>query len=115
MPSRSSDSRRSWGVSSVRTLIAEGMPTACPYDAVMSPTMVELIGYAGSVLVVLSFTMRRIIPLRLVSVGGAIVTSVYGLLIHAWPVFITNLIIVGIHALSLIHISEPTRRTPISY
>jgi hypothetical protein len=74
------------------------MPTACPYDAVMSPTMVELIGYAGSVLVVLSFTMRRIIPLRLVSVGGAIITAAYGLMIHAWPVLLTNLIIVGIHA-----------------
>ena len=60
--------------------------------------MVELIGYAGSVLVVLSFTMRRIVPLRLVSVGGAIITAVYGLMIHAWPVLITNLIIVGIHA-----------------
>jgi hypothetical protein len=64
----------------------------------MSPTMVELIGYAGSVLVVLSFTMRRIVPLRLVSVGGAIITAVYGLMIQAWPVVITNLVIVCIHA-----------------
>ncbi len=71
---------------------------AYPYDAVMSPTMIELIGYAGSVLVVLSFTMRRIVPLRFVSVAGAIITSAYGLLIHAWPVLITNLIIVCIHA-----------------
>ncbi len=60
--------------------------------------MVELIGYAGSVLVVLSFTMRRIVPLRLVSVAGAVITSAYGLLIQAWPVLITNLIIVCIHA-----------------
>ena len=72
--------------------------SAYPYDAFMSPTMIELIGYAGSVLVVLSFTMRRIVPLRFVSVAGAIITSVYGLLIHAWPVLITNLIIVCIHA-----------------
>ncbi len=64
----------------------------------MSATMVQLIGYAGSVLVVLSFTMRRIVPLRLVSVGGAVITAVYGLLISAWPVLITNLVIVGIHA-----------------
>lgn len=64
----------------------------------MSPTMVQLIGYAGSVLVVLSFTMRRIVPLRLVSVGGAVITAVYGLLISAWPVLITNLVIVCIHA-----------------
>ena len=60
--------------------------------------MVELIGYAGSVFVVLSFTMRRIVPLRFVSVAGAIITAVYGLMIHAWPVLITNLIIVCIHA-----------------
>ncbi|HET7724828.1 MAG TPA: hypothetical protein VFK68_09330 [Propionibacteriaceae bacterium] len=64
----------------------------------MSPTVVQLIGYAGSILVVLSFTMRRIVPLRLVSVGGAVVTAVYGLLIQAWPVLITNIVIVGIHA-----------------
>ncbi len=64
----------------------------------MSAMMIQLIGYAGSVLVVVSFTMRRIVPLRLVSVAGAIVTAVYGLLIQAWPVLITNLVIVGIHA-----------------
>ena len=42
--------------------------------------------------------MRRIVPLRLVSVAGAIITAAYGLMIHAWPVLITNLIIVCIHA-----------------
>ncbi|HSN10944.1 MAG TPA: hypothetical protein VLS51_02400 [Propionibacteriaceae bacterium] len=64
----------------------------------MSATIVQLVGYAGSILVVLSFTMRRIVPLRLVSVSGAVVTAVYGLLISAWPVLITNVVIVGIHA-----------------
>lgn len=67
----------------------------------MSPFVVELIGYLGSALVVLSFTMKRIVPLRLISVAAAIIMCVYGLLIHAWPVIITNAVIVGIHAFYL--------------
>lgn len=67
----------------------------------MTPFIVDLIGYVGSALVVLSFTMRRIVPLRIISMTAAVIVCVYGLLIHAWPVIITNAVIVVIHAFFL--------------
>jgi hypothetical protein len=67
----------------------------------MTPFIVDLIGYVGSALVVLSFTMRRIVPLRIISMTAAVIVCAYGLLIHAWPVIITNAVIVVIHAVYL--------------
>jgi len=67
----------------------------------MTPFIVDLIGYVGSALVVLSFTMRRIVPLRIISMAAAVIVCAYGVLIQAWPVIITNAIIVVIHAFYL--------------
>lgn len=51
---------------------------------------VELLGYAASALVVASLMMRSIVRLRLLSLTGGVVFTVYGLLIGAWPVAATN-------------------------
>lgn len=57
----------------------------------------ELIGYVGSALIVTSLSMKSILRLRLVGLGGAVVFCVYGILIGAYPIVITNLVIMGIH------------------
>ena len=58
----------------------------------------ELIGYLGSALVVASLSMKSILRLRLVGLAGATVFCIYGLLISAYPIVITNLVIVAIHS-----------------
>ena len=55
------------------------------------------IGYAGSALVVASLTMRSILRLRIIGLAGAVTFIVYGVLIDAWPIVVTNVVIVGIH------------------
>ncbi len=57
----------------------------------------ELIGYVGSGLVVASLSMKSILRLRLIGLAGATVFCIYGILIAAYPIVITNLVIVGIH------------------
>lgn len=59
-------------------------------------TVYELIGYAGSALVVLSLMMRSLLRLRIVNLVGAAVFTVYGVLIAAPPVWLVNLAIVFI-------------------
>jgi len=59
-------------------------------------TLYELIGYIGSALVVVSLAMSSIIRLRFVNLAGAIVFGVYGVLIGAVPIVITNIVITGI-------------------
>lgn len=51
---------------------------------------VEFVGYAASLLIVLSLAMRSIVKLRVLSLTGGVVFTLYGILIGAWPVVITN-------------------------
>ncbi len=60
-------------------------------------TLYLIVGYVGSALVVTSLSMRSIMKLRLVGLAGAVVFTVYGVLIGAWPVVLTNIVIVIIH------------------
>lgn len=59
-------------------------------------TVYELIGYAGSILVVVSLAMSSVIRLRVVNLIGAGVFTVYGALIGSIPVLVTNLVIAGL-------------------
>jgi len=56
----------------------------------------ELVGYAASILVAASLMMSNIWRLRWVNLVGAVTFSLYGLLVHAWPVLAVNLFIVGV-------------------
>ncbi len=57
----------------------------------------ELVGYAASALIVLSFAMRSVVRLRAVSLAGSATFVAYGLLIESVPIIATNASIVGIH------------------
>jgi hypothetical protein len=56
-----------------------------------------LIGYLGSALVVASLMMRSILKLRIIGLAGAAAFTAYGYLIVAWPVVLTNVVIVLVH------------------
>ncbi len=57
----------------------------------------EIIGYAGSALIVLSLSMKSILRLRLLGLAGATTFLIYSLLISAYPIAITNVVIIAIH------------------
>lgn len=52
----------------------------------MNQTILESIGYLGSVLIAISLTMKSLLRLRLFNLAGALVFTIYGLLIHAYPI-----------------------------
>lgn len=58
---------------------------------------VELVGYLGSALVVLSLTMTSVVRLRTISLIGSLTFGVYGLLIESVPIVITNVAIAVIN------------------
>ncbi len=59
--------------------------------------MIEAIGYLASAVVVLSLTMSSVVRLRIIGLIGAALFSVYGLLVGAMPVVVTNVVIMGLH------------------
>ncbi len=62
----------------------------------------ELIGYLASVLVAVSLMMSSIVKLRIINLVGAVCFTVYGLVIHAYPVASVNAFIIIIDTYYLI-------------
>ncbi len=56
-------------------------------------TWIDIIGYVASALIAASFMMKSLVKLRWVSLVGSVVFVVYGVLIGAWPVAVTNLVV----------------------
>ncbi len=61
----------------------------------------ELIGYAGSLLVVISMLMSSITRLRIVNSVGCVVFTVYALIIKSYPTAAMQLCIIVINAVSM--------------
>lgn len=63
--------------------------------------MIDVLGFIGSGLIVVSLTMKSIIRLRLVGLVGARVFIAYGIWLGAWPVVATNTVTFSIHVVRL--------------
>lgn len=61
----------------------------------------EIVGYAASLLVAFSLTMKSLQKLRIVNMIGAIVFIIYGLLIGALPIAFLNTLILGVNVYNL--------------
>ncbi len=58
---------------------------------------IDALGYAASALVILSLSMRSVVRLRMISLCGSAAFLVYGVLIEAPPIIITNLCIAALN------------------
>ncbi|WP_281613685.1 YgjV family protein [Flammeovirga sp. SubArs3] len=50
----------------------------------------EYVGYIASAILMLSFTFKKANTLRIINSIGCIVFVIYGVMIDAWPVIISN-------------------------
>lgn len=64
--------------------------------------LIDILGYLGMGFVVLSFTMKNIIWLRVVNIIGAILSAIYGLITKTYPTMCLNLILFLINSYFLI-------------
>lgn len=53
-------------------------------------TILELVGYFASVLILISLLMSSAVKLRIINTVGSIVFTVYGILIHSYPTAFLN-------------------------
>ena len=63
--------------------------------------MIELFGYLGSLLVLVSFLMTSVFKLRVINTIGSIIFTIYALIIHSYPTAVMNacLVLVNLHFL----------------
>ncbi len=66
----------------------------------------EMIGYIGSVIILVSLLMTNVYRLRQINLVGSLLFAVYGWLIGAWPVLAINLVITGIDGWYLLKIMQ---------
>lgn len=63
---------------------------------------IETLGYVGMIFVILSFSMKEIIWLRMLNTIGAIISCIYGFLTKTYPTALLNLILALINSFYLI-------------
>ena len=56
--------------------------------------LIEYLGYLASILIAVSMFMKDIKKLRFINLIGSTMFAVYGIIIKAYPVALTNIIIV---------------------
>jgi uncharacterized protein with PQ loop repeat len=68
----------------------------------------DLLGYLGTFLVVLSFTFKNVNTLRKVSVVACVIWVLYGIFKNDIPIVVTNVLIMVINLYSLVK-NRPTK------
>ena len=59
--------------------------------------MIEMIGYLGSILVVVSMLMSSVLKLRIINSIGSCIFAIYALIIHSYPTALMNFCLVMIN------------------
>lgn len=62
----------------------------------------EIFGYVGTVLVLLSMMMNSLVKLRLFNIAGSVISMIYAAFCSAWPVVFLNLGMILINSVQLI-------------
>jgi len=69
-------------------------------------TIIEMIGYLGSSLVLVSFLMTSVAKLRIVNSIGSVIFTFYAFIIHSYPTAVMNLCLVLINIYYLVKLSN---------
>ena len=70
--------------------------------------LIELFGYLGSLLVVVSMLMTSVMRLRVINTIGSIIFAIYALIIRSYPTALMNFFLVGINIYQMIRLSTAT-------
>lgn len=73
----------------------------------MNETLIEVIGYVGSSLVILSLLQKSILRLRTIGLVASSTFLIYSVAIEAYPIAVVNVVAAGIH---LYYLRKLTRR-----
>lgn len=70
----------------------------------------EIFGYVGMALVLVSMMMTSLKWLRILNMSGAVICAIYGVLTNTWPTAMLNLGILIIQIIQLLRIHQKERK-----
>ncbi len=79
--------------------------------------IIELVGYLGSALVLVSFLMTSVFKLRVVNTVGSVIFAIYALIIHSYPTALMNacLVAINVHFLwKMMHTRKDYEIVPVN-
>ena len=68
--------------------------------------IIELAGYLGSTLVVVSMLMSSVVKLRVINTIGSVISATYALIIHSYPLALMNICLIIINCYNLIKLLD---------
>ena len=71
---------------------------------------VEIIGYAGTLATIATYSMRTILPLRVAGIFSSLFYIAYGSILGAWPIVATELVILPLNGFRLYQILKLMRQ-----
>ncbi|MDO5785972.1 MAG: hypothetical protein Q4P20_13030, partial [Eubacteriales bacterium] len=63
--------------------------------------IIEIFGYIGSALVVISMLMSSIVKLRIINTTGSVISGIYAVICGALPLALMNFCLITINVISL--------------
>ncbi len=64
--------------------------------------LVEIFGYIGTALVIVSMMMTSLLKLRIINILGSVISLIYSLICNTWPIVIMNLCLILINVFQII-------------
>ena len=72
----------------------------------MNNFWLEAFGYLGTLFVLMSMMMTSMEKLRWFNMVGSVISMIYAILMHTWPVVLLNLGMIIINAVQLIRVAK---------
>ena len=63
---------------------------------------VEILGYTGTVLIVISMMMSSVLWLRVVNICGSVFSATYSAISSAWPIVLLNVCLIVINGVQIV-------------
>ncbi len=66
----------------------------------------EVFGYIGTALVIVSMLMTSVVKLRVLNICGSVISTIYAIIGQAWPIVLLNVSLILINVIQLIRMSK---------
>jgi hypothetical protein len=73
---------------------------------------IDLLGYLASACVLVTFCMKRMVPLRLIAICSNVLFAIFGAVAHIYPVLILHTVLLPVNLARLIQILPPPKEAP---
>ena len=75
--------------------------------------LLEILGYTGTALIVISMMMSSVTKLRIVNMSGSVITTIYSAICGTWPIVFLNVSLFLINGFHLVrdHIAKKKKNS----